>query len=122
MSYTKHSNLRELFQEDLNKKMMDGINSRDFMDLDCNCNKNNLRNGVCIFCGYCRKKCVVYKATCNCKDHHKYIGYTQNGVKKRFDGHCADVINKVKHDKNSSSFSKHMAEHFKERKTRRLQN
>ena len=96
--------------------MMDGINSRDFMDLDCNCTNDNKRNGVCVFGGYYRKKCVVYKATCNCKEQHTYIGCTQNGVKKRFDGHWADVINKVKRDKNSSSFAKHMAEHFKESK------
>jgi hypothetical protein len=32
MSYHKFSNLREIFQEDLNRKHMDGIVSRDFMD------------------------------------------------------------------------------------------
>jgi hypothetical protein len=32
MSYHKFSNLREIFQGDLNRKVMDGIISRDFMD------------------------------------------------------------------------------------------
>jgi hypothetical protein len=37
MSYHKFSNLREIFQGDLNRKLMDGIVSRDFMDQPCNC-------------------------------------------------------------------------------------
>ena len=39
MSYHKFSNLREIFQGDLNQKLMDGIISHDFMDQPFNCNR-----------------------------------------------------------------------------------
>jgi hypothetical protein len=42
MSYHKLSNLREIFQGDLNRKLIDGIISCNFMDRPCNCNLENV--------------------------------------------------------------------------------
>jgi hypothetical protein len=55
MSYHKFSNLREIFQGDLNQKLMDGIISRDFMDRPCNCNRASKIDGKCAYNGECRK-------------------------------------------------------------------
>jgi hypothetical protein len=68
MSYHKFSNLREIFQGDLNRKLMDGIISWDFMDQPCNCNSASKIDGKCAYNGECRKMCVVYKATCRVCD------------------------------------------------------
>ena len=38
MLYHRFSNLRNIFQGDLNWKLMDGVISHYFMDLPCNCN------------------------------------------------------------------------------------
>ena len=65
MSYHKFTNLGEIFQGDLNDdKVMDGITSKDFMDLNCNCIQSTTVNGKCICGGNCRKSIVVYKAIC----------------------------------------------------------
>ena len=65
MSYHKFSNLNEIFQGDLNNKLMKNITSRDFMDLNCNCNRGSKIDGECICGKECRKSIVVHKATCN---------------------------------------------------------
>ena len=49
MSYHKFSNRRELFQGDLNSKVLKGIGSRDFNDLACNCNSASKIDGKCIY-------------------------------------------------------------------------
>lgn len=49
MSYHKFSNLNEIFQGDLNNKLMHNITSRDFMDLNCNCNRGSMVEGECIY-------------------------------------------------------------------------
>ena len=64
MSYHKLSNLWEIFQGDLNQKLMEGIISHDFMDQPCNCNCVSKFDGKCAYNGECRKMCVVYKAPC----------------------------------------------------------
>lgn len=46
MSYHKFSNLREIFQGDLSRKIMENIHSRDFINRTCNCNKNTKINGI----------------------------------------------------------------------------
>jgi hypothetical protein len=90
MSYHKFSNLREIFQGDLNRKLMDGIESRDFMDRPCNCNRASKIDGKCAYNGECRKMCVVYKATCRVCDE-SYIGQTQQKLKDRMGQHLNDV-------------------------------
>jgi hypothetical protein len=80
MSYHKFSNLREIFQGDLNRKLMDGIISRDFIDRPCNCNCASKIDGKCAYNGECRKMCVVYKATCKICNQ-SYIGQTQQKLK-----------------------------------------
>ena len=49
MSYHKFPNLRELFSGDLTGKMMRDIDSLDFIDRECNCNKASLVDGRCIY-------------------------------------------------------------------------
>ena len=59
MSYHRFPNLRESFQGDLNKKLVEGIQSRDFKQLKCNCRKGT----KCMLDGNCRTKIVLYKIT-----------------------------------------------------------
>ena len=80
MSYHRFSNLRDIFQSDLNQKIMDGIFSWDFMDLPCNCNKATKMHGRCVYNGNCRKMCVVYKVMCR-KCECYYIGNMQQKMK-----------------------------------------
>ena len=45
MSYDRFLNLRDIFQGNLNQKLMDSVISHDFMDLPCNCNNMMKVNG-----------------------------------------------------------------------------
>ena len=49
ISYHRFANLRGIFQSNLNKKLIEGVISRDFCDLECNCNKLSKVDGRCIF-------------------------------------------------------------------------
>ena len=111
MSYHKFSNLRETFQQDLSAKIMKGVQSKDFMERDCNCNKSTKNEkGLCIYNGQCRKSVVVYKATClSCS--MVYIGNTQQKLKSRMDQHLGDVVKLVNKDEKSDSFASHFASH-----------
>jgi hypothetical protein len=116
MSYHRFTNLRGIFQGDLNKKLMEGIISRDFQDLACNCNKVTKIDGECIYGGDCRKSCVVYKVTCKiprcCKQF--YIGNTQQKMKNRQGQHLQDVKRLVRTGEASDSFARHFAKHVME--------
>jgi len=112
MSYHKFSNLREIFQGDLNRKLMDGIVSRDFRDQPCNCNRASKIDGKCAYNEECRKMCVVYKVICQICDE-PYIGQTQQKLKNRMGGHFQDVKDLVVKDKKSDSFASHFAGHCK---------
>ena len=114
MSYHKFPNLREIFQGDLASKLMEGVQSKDFMDRACNCNKSTKdEEGHCIYGGQCRKSIVIYKATC--KECDKvYIGNTQQKVKKRLDQHFGDTVRLANCGEKSDSFASHFAEHFKQ--------
>ena len=63
MSYHRFTNLREMFQGDMSAKLLAGITSRDFKDLDCNCRDKNC-------------KIVIYEAE-RLKTGMKYLGNTQ---------------------------------------------
>ena len=113
MSYKKFSNLREIFQGDLNAKVMEGIVSLDFVARKCNCKSKN--EGICSSgpSSDCRLSCVVYKATCRCCDK-VYIGNTQQQVKERMGQHYTDVKSLVNKGKKSDTFAAHGAEHYHE--------
>ena len=112
MSYHKFSNLGEIFQGDLNNKLMMNFTSKDFMDLKCNCTNATTIDGNCVCNGDCRKSIVIYKATCKeCGCY--YLGNTQQKLKLRMNQHFADTKDLVNNDKFSDSFAKHFASHFK---------
>ena len=84
---------------------MSDVECRDCKDRSCNCSCD------CAFGGFCRKKTVVYKLTCkHCNKY--YIGSTQRSLKERFAQHNTGVRSLLTHDKATSSYSRHMAEHY----------
>jgi hypothetical protein len=107
MSYHRFTNLREIFQGDLSRKLTLGVTSKDFETLDCNC-----RLGSDKKCGYgnmCRKSIIVYKV--ECKNTSKiYIGNTQQHFKKRMQQHFNDVRRLHSQGIKSDSYAKHFAE------------
>ena len=110
MSYHRFSNLRDIFQGDLNRKLMDGVLSCDFMDLPCNCNNAMKRHGKCVYNGNCRKMCVVYKVTCR-KCKYFYIGNMQQRMKNHQGQHLDDIKKLVMKGIHSDSFAEHFAHH-----------
>ena len=93
---------------------MDGITSRDFMNEDCNCiSRDCVNDSRCMYNGECRKKMVVYKATCK-KCNKFYIGNTQRNVKERINDHLSETKKLVNTGKRSDSFSQHFASHFEQ--------
>ena len=112
MSYHRFSNLRDIFQGDLSRKLLANITSLEFMDEKCNCQKSSLREGgVCMFGGKCRQKMVVYKAIC-LETGKYYIGQTQNNVKERMNKHVSETTGLIKGGKPQDSFARHFAELF----------
>jgi hypothetical protein len=107
MSYHRFTNLREMFQGDLSRKLTLDVTSKDFETLSCNC-----RLGPEKKCGYdnmCRNSIVVYKV--ECKNTSKvYIGNTQQHFKKRMQQHFNDVKKLHQHDLKSDSYARHFAE------------
>jgi hypothetical protein len=109
MSYHRFTNLREIFQGDLSRKITEGVVSKDFETLSCNC-----RLGPGKDCGYnnmCRKSIVVYKIICKNTDKI-YIGNTQQYLKKRMQQHFNDVKKLHLHGLKSDSYTKHFASQF----------
>jgi hypothetical protein len=79
MSYHRFSNLREVFQGDLSKKLTLDVKSKDFETLECNCRLGSEKR-----CGYdnmCRKSIIVYKV--ECKETSKSTLGTLNSTSKR---------------------------------------
>ena len=111
MSYHKFSNLNEIFQGDLNNKLTNKITSKDFMDLNCNCQTNSKVNGKCIYNENCRKSIIVYKANCKLCGCF-YIGNTQQKLKQQMNTHFSEAKDLNNNDKLSDSFAKHFASHF----------
>jgi hypothetical protein len=109
MSYHRFTNLREIFQGDLSRKLTLDVISKDFEPLDCNC-----RLGPDKKCGYdnvCRKSIVVYIVECK-KSAKFYIGNTQQHFKKRMQQHFNDVKKLHKDGEKSDSYAKHFASQF----------
>lgn len=105
MSYHRFLNLRELFQGDLNSKVLKGVESLDFKALPCNCRNTK----ACPYQGKCRSSICVYQATC-LQTNKKYIGCTQQPVKKRIQQHVQDTKRLFIDDKKSDSFASHFAQ------------
>jgi hypothetical protein len=104
MCYHRFANLRELFQADLNSKLMEGVSSKDFENSPCNCRNKSM----CPYFGKCRRKIVVYKATC-LQTQAVYIGNTQQPLKLRMQQHVGDVKRLYTIGKQSDSFASHFA-------------
>jgi GIY-YIG catalytic domain len=106
MSYHRFTNLREMFQGDLSKKLTADVISMDFETLGCNCRLG--LNGKCGYNNNCRKSIVVYKI--ECKNTSKvYIGNTQQHFKKRMQQHFNDVKKLHQHGIKSDSYAKHFS-------------
>jgi hypothetical protein len=111
MSCHKFSNLREIFQGDLGGKIMEGAQSKDFIDRQCNCVASSKVNGQCLYGEKCRRAVVVYKATCKvCEKQH--YGNTQQYLKLRINQHVGETVKLVNKGEKSDSFANHFAGHF----------
>jgi len=109
MSYHTFTNLREIFQRDLSRKLTVGLTSQDFEPLPCNCRTSGNRN-----CGYnnmCRNSTAVYKVKCN-NTGKVHIGNTQQKFKNRMQQHFNEVQELVKLGEKSDSCAKHFATQF----------
>jgi hypothetical protein len=112
MSYHRFANLRQMYQRDKEKKMMDGIYCGDCVDRPCNCSKASQVNGECPFGGKCRQHFLVYEATCQ-RCNQIYIGNTQQAVKARFRQHCNDTVSLVRGKLTSAdTLARHLANHI----------
>jgi hypothetical protein len=100
----------ELLYQDLQGKIMKGIESLDFKDRECNCRGVTTKD-PCAYGGECRKAIVVYSLTCKCCGM-EYIGNTQRYVKKRTQEHFREVIQLLKTGKKTDTFASHFAKHF----------
>eukprot|EP00957_Ditylum_brightwellii_P071811 5458299-Ditylum_brightwellii.AAC.1 len=101
MAYHRYTNLCGQFRGDLISKLNADVESFDFMDRPCNCNKTNHVNGEC-----------AYKA---------YVGCTQDTFKSRMTHHFTDITRLISTSKlvlpsdnsrQSDTFAKHFAKHF----------
>ena len=81
--------------------------------------KNSLINGNCIYGKKVQKKSiVVYKASCNICGCY-YIGNTQQKLKARMNAHFSETKDLANNNKQSDSFAKHFASHFKDKEIAR---
>jgi hypothetical protein len=112
MSYHRFANLRQMYQQDKENKLMNGIYCGDCMDRSCNCSMASQVNGECPFGGKCRQQFLVYEATCQ-SCNQVYIGNTQQAVKVRFRQHCNDTVSLIRGKLTSAdTFARHFANHI----------
>lgn len=106
MSYHLHQNLRELFNADLQRKMMAGIACQDHKNLSCNF-KGHEKNR-CNFAEMCRDRCIV----CALEDKQTDklgTGFTQQALKQRTTGHLTDVRDLLRDSRKSETFAAYCA-------------
>ena len=103
MSYHRFTNLREIFQQDLSKKINLDIESEDFKTRDCNC-----RGETCSYNNVCRQTCVVYKVECKLTKKI-YIGTTQQFLKTRMQQHQSEVRSLQRTGRRYDSYARHFA-------------
>jgi len=109
VSYHRFTNLREVFQGDLSRKLTVGLTSQDFEPLPCNYRTS--RNGNCGYNNMCRNSTAVYKVKCN-NTGKVHIGNTQQKFKNRMQQHFNEVQKLVKLGEKSDSCAKHFATQF----------
>jgi hypothetical protein len=102
MSNHRFTNLGEMLNSDLSKKVMMNIYDEEGEDRE-NCNSSSkCENGECLYGGKCRKKYVIYEL----KDSitgKSYIGKTQQFLKNRTSNHIADVWKRVEAKKKNKT-------------------
>jgi len=109
VSHHRFTNLREVFQGDLSRKLTVGLTSQDFEPLPCNCRTSG--NGNCGYNNMCRNSTAVCKVKCN-KTGKVHIGNTQQKFKNRMQQHFNEVQKLVKLGEKSDSCAKHFATQF----------
>jgi len=109
MSYHRFTNLTEIFQADLSRKLTVGLTSQDFEPTPCNCKTSG--NGNCGYNNMCRNSIVVYEVKCN-NTRKVYIGNIHQRFKNRMQQHFNEVQNLVKLGEKSDSYAKHFATQF----------
>jgi len=109
MSYHRFTNVREIFQGDLSRKLTVGLTSQDFEPLPCNCRTSG--DGTCGYNNMCRNSIVVYKVKCN-NTGNVCVGNTQQKFKTRMQQHFNEVQKLVKLGEKSDSYAKHFATQF----------
>ncbi len=91
MANSRFTNLGELLEGDLQKKVMAGIFDEEMVDERCNCNVLSKRmDGSCLYGGNCRKKLTIY----GLKDkntNRTYYGKTVQHLKFRTKQHFGDT-------------------------------
>ena len=109
MSYHRFTNLREIFQGDLSSKLIEGVESKDYEILECNCRPPG---GKCGYNNVCLDSMVIYQVECPVTGKF-YIGNTQQSVKHRMKGHFHDDQMLIAGNKmRSNSYAKHFAAQF----------
>ena len=107
MSYHRFPNLREIFQQDLTRKLNVDVISRDYMNLPCNC--QGAQTDRCPYNDVCRDVLVVYQAKCKMTGK-VYVGSTHQHLKKRMQRHHSDTIKMHKgQSTGSTAFARHFA-------------
>ena len=86
-------------------KLMEGVESKDFVDSPCNCRRDYSIDGICPYDSSCRKSCIIYKAT-HLLTNRPYIGNTQRNFKTRMGEHFTDLKKAISSDIASDSFAK----------------
>ena len=107
MSCHRFTNLGEIFQGDLSRKLTLGIGSQNWQTLPCNCRTKRTKG--CDYNNICRNKLVVYEVTC-LNTGKVYIGNTHRHFKIRMQEHFGDTKNLHEgHGKRSDSYARHFA-------------
>jgi len=109
MSYHRFTNLREIFQGDLSRKLTVSLTSKDFEPLPCNCKTRG--TGACGYNNICRNSIAVGKVKCN-NTGKVCIGNTQQKFKARMQQHFNEVQKPIELGKKSHSCAKHFATQF----------
>ena len=95
MSNHGSTNLGEMFNADLNQKVMSNIEDEAGRNRPCNCDvRTKLENGACMYGEKCRHKFVIYEL----KDRlsgNSYYGKTQQDLKKRTSKHITEVWHNI---------------------------
>eukprot|EP00984_Skeletonema_dohrnii_P021597 scaffold10835_cov137-Skeletonema_dohrnii-CCMP3373.AAC.2 len=112
MANSRFTNLGELFNADLSKKVMTGIVDEEMLDLPpCNCNVLSLcEDGECLYGGDCRKKkkMVIYGLKDKTTDK-TYYGKTVQHLKERTSTHFQQVWSLVDYKRNPNDPKKKKA-------------